>query len=272
MASAALRATLLASLRLLLKPVVHLLLRWGVGYKEFAEVAKLAYVEVASREFGIRGRPTNVSRVALLTGFTRREVRRLRASLDQQPTPPSTYLSAGSRVLSGWHQDPDFTRPDGAPLLLERGSEGPSFEMLARRYASDVPATALLKELKNVGAVVQLEDGRLQVVSRSFVPPRIDATLLRMWGSTLHDLGATFGFNLLRSPEQPPRFQRRAVGLRVSARMQPKFREWLATEGQAFLERADTWLTANEARTEEEPALRLGVGLFEIEDREEDRP
>jgi len=48
----------------------------GITWKDFAELAKATYVEVATQEFGKRGRPTNVSRTAVLTGLARREVRK----------------------------------------------------------------------------------------------------------------------------------------------------------------------------------------------------
>ena len=55
-----------------LKPLTHVLLSCGITWKEFAELSKMTYVEVATRNFGKRGRPTNVSRTAVLTGLGRR--------------------------------------------------------------------------------------------------------------------------------------------------------------------------------------------------------
>jgi hypothetical protein len=51
-----------------LKPLVHVLLSCGITSREFAQLARTAYVEVANENFGKRGRPTNVSRTAILTG------------------------------------------------------------------------------------------------------------------------------------------------------------------------------------------------------------
>ena len=70
----------LSACRLWLKPVARWLLRSGVTWKEFAELARSAFVDTAFEEFGIRGRPTNVSRVALLTGLSRRSAVALRMS------------------------------------------------------------------------------------------------------------------------------------------------------------------------------------------------
>src|SRR5690606_4456642 len=61
-----------------LVPVARLLLRSGITYREFAEISRVAFVEVASRDYGIRGRQTNMSRASAMTGIGRKEVRRLR--------------------------------------------------------------------------------------------------------------------------------------------------------------------------------------------------
>ena len=70
-------APLLALLKALM-PIARLLMKCGVGYREFAEIAKCAFVDVATQDYGLRGRPTNISRVAVMTGLTRKEVKRLR--------------------------------------------------------------------------------------------------------------------------------------------------------------------------------------------------
>ena len=72
------KQTVLAAFRLIFRPIARILLLAGITWKEIAEVCKATLVEVATDDFGIKGRPTNVSRVAILTGFTRKEVARLR--------------------------------------------------------------------------------------------------------------------------------------------------------------------------------------------------
>ena len=54
----------LKAFRLFFRPLAQMLLRAGVNWREVAELGKATFVEVATREFGIRGRPTNISRVA----------------------------------------------------------------------------------------------------------------------------------------------------------------------------------------------------------------
>src|ERR1700681_2169746 len=95
MASASI-TQVLAAARQWLKPLVHVLVRCGVTWKDFAELAKTAYVEVATEQFGKRGRPTNVSRTAVLIGLARREVRKQRERLRAKPHSGAGYATKGT--------------------------------------------------------------------------------------------------------------------------------------------------------------------------------
>src|SRR5215510_9788024 len=60
----------------LLKPLVKVLLRNGIPYRAFADIARQVYVEVAEKEFALPGRAQTVSRISTITGLTRKEVTR----------------------------------------------------------------------------------------------------------------------------------------------------------------------------------------------------
>ena len=68
---------ILDAYRRLLKPLIRILLRNGVGFDEFAEIGKAVYVDVASTEFKVPHRKMSQARIAILTGLTRKEVARL---------------------------------------------------------------------------------------------------------------------------------------------------------------------------------------------------
>jgi hypothetical protein len=263
------RGVLLASVRLLLKPIVHLLLKGGVPFREFSELAKFAYVEIATKEFGIRGRPTNVSRTAILTGLNRRDVARIRAAAPQAVL-PAGFMSPGSRVLSGWHQDPIYLAVDREPLRLPIDGEAPSFQSLVRQYARDLPHIALFKELSSAGAVDVGTDGLVRALMRSYIPNSYDPNQIRLWGSVLHDVGETLAHNVIRPAIVTPRFERRAINLKVRRADVAAFRLFLEAEGQVFLERIDDWLTRHSAGADDSAdntdTVRLGAGVYHIEE------
>src|ERR1051325_8598697 len=99
----------IAATRMWLRPVIHILLRSGITWREFAELSKAMFVDVATRQFGRRGRPTNVSRTAMLTGLARRDVRKQREILEKgEAAAPAPYVTKASLVLSAWHLLPEY--------------------------------------------------------------------------------------------------------------------------------------------------------------------
>lgn len=256
----------LKALRLLFRPIARILLKAGVNWKELVEVCKATYVEVATEDFGIRGRPTNVSRVAILTGFSRREVRRLRDLLAEEQPVAFDRMNYATRVLSGWYGDKDFVDDSGSPRRLQTAGSNPSFETLCSRYSGDVPATTMLKELRHVGAVADDDDGRLSVKTRYYMPVLTDPGQVLRSGYVLRDLGETVAYNLHRDADQPSRFERCAEVANVPTSAVAEFREFIEREGQAFLERVDEWLTEHED-DESDNGVRLGLGAYWIEEQ-----
>jgi hypothetical protein len=269
MASAS-REQVLQSTRQWLEPLVHVLLVCGITWREFADLSKSSYVDVATKQFGKRGRPTNVSRTAVMTGLPRREVRRQREKLQTNPATQSGYVTKACLVLASWHLDPEFLDKRGKPALLKVSGEGRSFEALvAKCGGGDVRPSTLLKELTSAGAVSQRRDGKVQALMRDYIPQSMDEHLVRLWGSVLADVARTYAHNLTRPGKAPARFERAAVNDRIAAAAVPAFLQLLNKEGQAFLERMDQWLTAHQA-SDSSPAagqsVRLGIGLYQVQD------
>ncbi len=262
----------LTATRRWLKPAVHVLLLCGVTWNEFSALAKNLYVEVATARFGKRNRPTNVSRTAMLTGLTRRDVRRLReriATVDAEL--PST--SKASQILTRWHLDPEFQDSRGRPRPIPLDAKsGPSFgELLRRSGSSDIPPTTLVRELVHANAIRRREDGRFEALQRNFIPGKTDEQLIRLWGTVLGDVANLYVHNLTRSPRMATRFERAAKNERIPVALAPAFREFLEREGQEFLERVDTWLAEHEVSAAdlddpEVPTTRMGAGVYQIHD------
>lgn len=164
----------LNAFQLVLRPIVKMLLRYGIGYNEFAETVKVTFVDVASSEFGIRGRPTNISRVAVMTGLTRKEVRRLRSRIENRDDAFTVRSTPITEVLTRWHSEIEFLDKRGHPSVLPFSEGHNSFSELVKRFGGDVPPGAIRTEMKRMGLVDESADGALAVKSRSVHP--LDST------------------------------------------------------------------------------------------------
>lgn len=264
--SVASRTEALHTAAVLLRPVASFLLKCGLTWREFAALGKTAFVAAATEEYGIAGRPTNVSRVALLCGLARKEVRRQRDLLaEPQVAAPEEKTTDATRVLSGWHQDDTYLKKDGSPATLTEDE----FNKLCRDYCGEAAATTILKELIRVGAVARLDDGDLAVRQRYYMPTNTDSQWMMTAGHYIADLATSISYNSDLDNNEQSRFLGRAAETQVPVGAADEFREFLEEEGQAFLERVDAWLAGHQCSGDEATAdatVRMGVGVFQIQD------
>lgn len=254
----------------LLRPLFRLLLRHSVSFSAFEAMAKRVYVDVALKNFGIPGKKPTTSRVAVLSGLTRKEVQRLLAEPNDADADGSERYNRATRVLTGWARDADFLDHRGNPRVLDADSEQ-GFAALVKRYSGDMPARAILDELVRVGAVQQRNDGRLQLVTHGYVPQHSAVDKLEILGTDVSDLIDTIDHNLQHGATDP-RFQRKVMYSAVSLSALPSFRKLSASQAQALLEKLDRWLAEHEhnvgdpAGNASSACARVGLGIYYFEE------
>lgn len=169
---------LLGAILRLLTTLARPLIRCGVGFQEFSELAAAAYVKAATEDYGIRKRPANISRVAAVTGISRKAVKKIRSSLKEEPLLVEASPIAPTRLVSLWLSDPDYCEVRGVPLELPFDSDaGPSFSRLARLAGGDLSPSTLRRELMRAGCVGETNDGRLRLEKHFFSRPDLDERL-----------------------------------------------------------------------------------------------
>jgi hypothetical protein len=125
------------------------LMRVGVTPRLFGDLAAHAFVKAACKASTLRNGRINQSRVAVLTGLSRTEVRNvMRGSRSTKPR----FQSRTQRVINGWLSDAHYL-VRGAPRLVPFNGRGKSFETLVKKYAGDVPHHAVLEELRRLKLV-----------------------------------------------------------------------------------------------------------------------
>lgn len=253
----------------LFRPLVRVLLRNGVSYRTFADFAKWVYVDVATKEFGIEGRKQSTSRVSVITGLSRKEVKRVRELPRPDDTASVERYNRAARVIAAWRRESNFQDAEGnaAPLLLE--GTGATFSELVKRFSGDVPVRAILDELIRIGAVERLEDGRVGLLVRAYVPESSEADKLHILGTDVGYLISTIDHNLQADP-MGPLFQRKVAYDNLPDEALPEFRELSAKRAQALLEKLDRWLAQRDRDVT--PTVRgtgrnrAGLGIYYFEE------
>ena len=252
------------ALSLMFKPLVRLLIAQGVTHAEFSETAKDVYVEVALRHFEIEGR-VNKSRVAILTGLTRKEVKHV---IDRALTvdyKERTY-SRPARVLTGWYSDPAFQGPYGIPLELQyenADSDAPSFSKLVKRYSGDMAPRQMLNELLRSGSVVEI-DKRYKAVSRLYEPTALSPELIVRLGEIGQRFFSTAAMHIEKKGQGTGYFDRLVYADKgCSENVIGMFDEYIKVRGQEFLEELDVWFSTNE-KYNKSKEFREGTGLYMV--------
>lgn len=266
------RAALIESIEALLRPLMPLLLNHGVTYSDVQDVLRTLYVESMGARIRGQGRPATSTRLALMAGMNVGEVESLTASRQKRLDLKATTVSRVdeiTRILSIWHDDPRFSTPYGAPLDLSLAEEKGfrRFDDLVEAVCPTVDRDLLLDELVAAGSI-QVHDGKfIRCVSRTFLPTGLDVSRISRFGRQASALNSTFAHNLLRDLDVPAYFERGAISESlVSEEYRDEALNFLAREGQEFLNKFDRWGLEREGSYRDERGKRYGVSVFFHED------
>lgn len=270
------KQTLLATFRVLLGPLVRILLRQGISYGEFSEVAKAVYVEIALKDFKVAGRRATKTRLAVMTGLTRKEVKRVVDEANKERFELRANFNRLGRVLVGWHTDADFTGPYGLPLELQYETSTPNnvtVTELVRRHSGDMSPRSILDELIRVGAVRETDKGWYRVLRRDYIPEAEGIHNFERVGSVIRNFINTIDFNMTKSAPGKGRFERLAVaddGMRLQDI--PKFDAYLRERCQTMLEEVDNWITnlPKPDKKKGDVVIRTGMGIYHYMNDDDD--
>ena len=199
---------LVVALRRLLRPLVQLLLSHQIQYPQLAKLLKAIYVDVAAHEFRIDNRPPTDSRLTLLTGIHRKEIRRLREESPDVDAVPSA-VSLGAQLVARWIGSSEFRDAEDRPVPLPRTSKSasePSFEGLVESVSKAIRSRSVLDEWLQLGIVHRDDQNRICLNVDAFVPEKGFDEKAFYFGRNLRDHIAAAGANL--NGERPPLLER----------------------------------------------------------------
>lgn len=263
-----LQKRILGALAIAMKPLARALLASGISFRQFEEVSKAAFVEVAAQDYGIRGRPTNNSRIAVITGLGRKEVGKLLDRKGEACISDFVSESPASIVLHNWNNDPEYLDSSGQPLMLEYGPGAGSFASLVAKHAGDIPPGAMKTELMRVNAIQENADGGLSVVAPYFVPPGLGDRLIIGLEEGAASLLSTLAYNCDPSRSAEPRFQRIASVDGIHSKFHKEIEQYARSKLTEFGLDFCTYLDSFERKSrqieddEVEVEGQLGIGLY----------
>src|SRR6056300_100251 len=259
-------SAVITALRKVLRPLVKFMVANQITYTYLSNILKAIYVDVAEKDFPVAGKKQTDSRINLLTGVHRKDVKRLRAEPDSQDSRPAN-ISIGSQLVARWVGDKSLLNSDNSPrkLPLQDDNEfsNKSFEGLVTNIAKgDIRPRVVLDELMRLDLVELDPDHNVILKTKAFTPNRGQEEKLFFFGKNMQDHLCAGVHNL--SGEQPPFFDRSVYYDELSADSVAQLKELADELGMEALikmnEKALALQTADQGSADAH--FRMNFGVF----------
>ena len=178
------------AMKRVLRPFVKLMLANNLTYTFAIDVLKVLFVEVADSDFTIDNKRQTDSRISLMSGVHRKDVKRLR---EQQPNIEDVMpenVSLGTQLIAVWNATPKYLNEDGTPKPLQRfAASNPeaSFEGLVRSLSTDIHPRAVLDEWLRLGVARVDDEGFVHLTTDMFIAQEGFEEKIYYFGHNLHD-------------------------------------------------------------------------------------
>jgi hypothetical protein len=268
-------APLLRAAREMMRPLVRLMMQSGVTFPVLADTLRRLYVDIAINDLLTDPKSCTNSRINLLTGVHRKEIRRLREWPAETFHTPDIVTRAG-QIIARWVGTARFIDTTGRPRSLSRmnnetAASDPSFDELVASVTSDIRPRAVLDDLLGHGVVFVDSEDRVQLNANAFIPQLGGEEQLFYFARNLHDHLAAAVANISASGTSP--FLDRSVHYdRLTPSQVQTLREYARASAMRVLldvNRLAQELT--EATPEPDPGARqrinFGIYVFDEEER-----
>jgi hypothetical protein len=260
-----------AALRRLLRPIVRQMIATGLTYPTFNQMVRQLYLEVAEDDFALPFKRQTDSRLALVTGISRKEISQLRRRRRGAAEMPEVEETIVTHVIGRWMAGPPYATPDGIPRRLRYESSDPnavSFARLVRELGSDIPVRAVLDELLHIGSAALLPDGDVELRREVHIPAGDSEGKLVLLGSDTAELFSTIMHNIEHG--DTPWLQRKVAYDNIGGDALPALQEEARHAGLDFVRRANALLSSYDRdRHPEAPGgrrSRVVVGVYYFEE------
>lgn len=267
-------SALVAALRLLLRPLAKVMLAHGITFPFVSELLKSVFVEVANKEFQLGNRPQTDSRISLLTGVHRKDVKRLRGNTYGDESAPSA-ISLGATLVARWVGSPEYLDEQGNPRPLPRlasHGETRSFEGLIASVSKDIRSRVVLDEWLRLGIAHIDEQDCVRLHTDAFIPKKGFDEKAYYFGTNMHDHLAACAHNL--AGNEPPFLERNVYYDHLDAAAVQELTALSKELGMQALKKINRRAMELQQQNNGQPGAneRMNFGVYFFSDRDENLP
>lgn len=267
---------LASNLEMLLTELAQIAIEEELSFNEFAELTRSAFVKAAEKVLSGQKRVTD-SRISIVTGLHRKDVKRLREGSSDSFSPEKSRGNRAIAVISAWTRERDYCDGEGKPIPLAYDNESPSLTTLIKEYSGDMPVRAVCDELERMGVIEEKGDCWYLKVP-VYVPNKSREAIFGFLGEEASHLVNTIHHNL-NNPPRKRRFQRRVSYNSLSPESVELFQLFASERAMDLLKEFDAWLANHEKldrqARKKQPTIKCqkaGLGIYYFEDLPVDTP
>jgi hypothetical protein len=270
-----------------LRPVVKLMLHFHITYPQLISMLKTLYIDVAVADFPNGNQHQSDSRINLLTGIHRKDVKRLRNQSKSHPVGSkleSLKASLGAKIIQKWRNSKGYQDINGMPRLLplrknnsqalsnhplaKQGldSENLSFDELVTSVAKqDIRPKVILEEWVRLG-IAQQEDNCVKLNTDAGLAEKGFANKLAFFGQNIQDHLNAGSHNLMG--HKPAYFDRSVFYDKLTMESVDQLTDLANKLGMEALQQMNR--TALQLQSEDEELegndFRMNFGVFNFND------
>jgi len=192
------QAALVKAVTLLCKPLIRLLIEKGVTFPQFRELMKTLYVDVANEAFTQDNIQPSDSRIFVLTGVHRKDIKRIREQAEFPEQTISSGASLNGEIVARWTSMPEYLDEKGKPRKLLRGEKDnqAGFDQLVRSVNKDVRPKVILDEWLRLN-MLSIKDDYIVLSRTAYVSNKEFNDMAYYLGHNVHDHLASCVNNIL---------------------------------------------------------------------------
>lgn len=196
------QAALVKAVSMLCKPLIRLLIEKGITFPQLRELMKELYVEVADEQFSLDDKKPSDSRIFVLTGIHRKDIKRIRLQNEQENQQITSSASLSGEIIARWNSMPEYLDDKGKPRQLLKSGKGneAGFDHLVSSVSKDVRSRVILEEWLRLN-IIRLKDDYVVLNKSAFVTNKEFKEMAYYLGHNVHDHLASCVSNILEQEE-----------------------------------------------------------------------
>lgn len=244
----------------MLQPIAGFCVSRGVKFQDFVELSRQSFVQAATTQLNRGAKEQSVSRISVMTGIQRPDVKRLIEARFKEDPKDITY-----RILGQWSSDRRFLDSKHRPRPLEIRGEGSEFSKLIRLVNTDLNPHTVRFELERLG-LIRTEGRTAHLLQAEFIATGATEQTLRFGTEDMADLLKAVEENAFLGSEVPNLHARTQYD-NIPDEHVPKLKQSLLALGRRFHADCRKLLAPfdkdiNPKRRTEEGRTRIVVGTF----------